>query len=174
VYGDGTAFDEVMVDVAGYGMSQAQHFALVDLPDNQIGLYFLEQDDQGWNCLHTTGSIDGFTTVGQMPSVSACQLSNHPNPFNPSTEICFSLSNEQYEQDEPVAIEIFNIKGQKVKTIPIDINKLSSRPQRRDLSSSTTWDGTDSDNRPVATGLYFYQLKVGNTAVAQKKMMLLK
>jgi hypothetical protein len=39
---------------------------------------------------------------------------------------------------------------------------------------STTWDGTDSDNRPVATGLYFYQLKVGNTAVAQKKMMLLK
>jgi hypothetical protein len=186
VYGDGTAFDEVMVDVAGYGMSQAQHFTLVDLPDNQIGLYFLEQDDQGWNCLRTTGSIDGFTTVGQMPSVPACQLSNHPNPFNPSTEISFSLSNEQYE---PVAIEIFNIRGQKVKSINVTLSLSKCDTGKNNYPSfdelrmtqagsyqtySTTWDGTDSDNRPVATGLYFYQLKVGNTAVAQKKMMLLK
>lgn len=38
---------------------------------------------------------------------------NYPNPFNPTTEISFSLTTEPTESTE---IEIYNIKGQKVKT----------------------------------------------------------
>jgi hypothetical protein len=153
-----------------------QTMKIDDIPGDDLRLTFSQGSylQSIHRIFQTQGTLDGLTAAGYTSKPNGLTLSNHPNPFNPSTEICFSLSNEQYEQDEPVTIEIFNIRGQKVKTIPIDIDAMSSRPQRRELSSSITWDGTDSSNRPVATGLYFYQLKEGNKSVAQKKMMLLK
>jgi hypothetical protein len=155
-----------------------QTMKIDDIPGDALRLTFSQGSylQSIHRIFQTQGTLDGLTAAGYTSKPNGLTLSNHPNPFNPSTEICFSLSSEQYEQDEPVAIEIFNIKGQKVKTIPIDINKLSSRPSgaRGEISSTTTWDGTDISNRPVASGLYLYQLKVGGTAVAQRKMMLLK
>jgi len=44
------------------------------------------------------------------------QLANHPNPFNPTTTIYFEITNS----DENNSIEIYNIKGQKVKSFPIN------------------------------------------------------
>jgi hypothetical protein len=99
-------------------------------------------------------------------------LANYPNPFNSSTEIRFQISD--IRQIEHAEIEIFNLLGQKVKAIPIHTDELSSRPQWRDLSSSTTWDGTDSNGQPVASGLYLYRLVAGSETLAQSKMMLLK
>jgi hypothetical protein len=103
-------------------------------------------------------------TSAQPPLVSppAVTLSNYPNPFNPSTEIRFQLSDAS--QLDHAQIEIFNVKGQKVRKLEM----------KRDLSCSITWDGTDSNNQPVASGMYLYQLRAGNQALAQKKMMLLK
>jgi flagellar hook assembly protein FlgD len=46
--------------------------------------------------------------------------------------------------------------------------------ESRDLSYSITWDGTDNNGAPVASGLYLYQLRAGKQTLAQKKMMLLK
>jgi hypothetical protein len=103
-------------------------------------------------------------TSAQPPLVSppAVTLSNYPNPFNPSTEIRFQLSDAS--QLDHAQIEIFNVKGQKVRKLEM----------KRDLSCSITWDGTDSTNQPVASGMYLYQLRAGNQTLAQKKMMLLK
>jgi hypothetical protein len=121
-----------------------------------------------------------FSFVGTNPSPETPQisLSNYPNPFKPAaagrgpaTEILFSISSELYEPDEQLIIDIFNVKGQKVRKFKAD---MSSRPQRRDLSYSVTWDGTDSANQPVSSGVYLYQLRAGKQTLAQKKMMLLK
>jgi flagellar hook assembly protein FlgD len=46
--------------------------------------------------------------------------------------------------------------------------------ESRDLSFSINWDGTDSTNQPVPSGVYLYQLRAGKQTLAQKKMMLLK
>jgi hypothetical protein len=119
----------------------------------------------------------------QLAPLPAVTLSNYPNPFNPSTEIRFQMSDAS--QLEHAQIEIFNVKGQKVRKLKAD---MSSRPQRtcaapfrskegmesRDLSYSITWDGTDNNGAPVASGLYLYQLRAGKQTLAQKKMMLLK
>jgi hypothetical protein len=105
----------------------------------------------------------------QLAPLPAVTLSNYPNPFNPSTEIRFQMSDAS--QLEHTQIEIFNTKGQKVKELKAD---MSSRPQRRDLSCTVTWDGTDSANQPVSSGVYLYQLRAGKQTLAQKKMMLLK
>jgi len=91
-------------------------------------------------------------------------LSNYPNPFNPETTISFSLSTENTETAE---INIFNIRGQKIKTLPI--NQLTNSP-----INQVTWNGTDQNDHPVASGIYFYQLNIDKKVIASKKCLLLK
>jgi len=86
--------------------------------------------------------------------------SNYPNPFNPSTTIEFSLQN-----NSKVDLSIFNIKGQKVKTlINNDLDK---------SKHSVIWNGVDSNNKPVSSGIYLYKIKAGNQE-SVKRMLLLK
>lgn len=99
-------------------------------------------------------------------------LSNYPNPFNPSTTISFnltteitSLRNASVWQAVSTEIAIYNFKGQKVKGLPI-----TPSPSH---TVSVTWDGTDQNNKPVASGIYYARLKAGNQTVI-RKMLLLK
>ncbi len=85
---------------------------------------------------------------------------NYPNPFNPSTKIEYTLPRRSN-----VTITIFDVLGRKVKTI---------FDQTMPAGTHTAyWNGTDSDNNLVATGVYFYQIKAGDF-VNTKKMLLLK
>ncbi len=86
---------------------------------------------------------------------------NYPNPFNPSTTIRFKL-----KKDSKVSLEIYNIKGQKVKTLYNDYAD-------SDKLISKTWNGTDDNNNKVANGVYFYKL-IYNGKVESKKMIMLK
>ncbi len=99
-------------------------------------------------------------------------LSNYPNPFNPAiagagrsqiTTILFSLNTENTESTELV---IHNLKGQKVRTLNIENCKLNI--------GKTVWDGTDENNQPVNSGVYFYYLILDGKIVAAKKMLLLR
>ena len=85
---------------------------------------------------------------------------NYPNPFNPETKINFDL-----KDNSNVSIEIFNIRGQKVKTL---INEQLNKGQH-----SVIWNGKDADNRSVASGIYFYRMSSENYS-ATGKMLLMK
>ncbi len=85
---------------------------------------------------------------------------NYPNPFNPSTAINYSLKNAG-----PVALEIFNIKGQKVKTL---LNKYQSSGNHQ-----ITWNGLNDQSQYVPSGIYFLKMNCGNFH-AVRKMILLK
>ena len=87
-------------------------------------------------------------------------LSNYPNPFNPSTTISFDLTSEIAEDTE---IQIFNSKGQKIRQFPI-FNE----------QSSITWDGTNSIGRSCPSGVYLYKLVSNGKELAVNKMLLLK
>ncbi len=91
-------------------------------------------------------------------------LTNYPNPFNPSTTISFSSTTELTEN---VEINIYNLKGQKVTTFPIF-------PSTNSLIHQVVWYGTDENNQPVSSGIYFFNLIVNGNSVASKKSMLLK
>ncbi|MFC1887609.1 TolB family protein [Candidatus Cloacimonadota bacterium] len=93
-------------------------------------------------------------------------LYNSPNPFNPETEICFQVPADISEEAELV---IYNLKGQKVKFLPIN-QSLSDYNRKFRI----TWNGTDDNNDPVSSGIYFCQLKVNESTVANKKMLLMK
>ncbi len=85
---------------------------------------------------------------------------NYPNPFNPFTTIEYSLPKKSH-----VRIEIFNILGQKVKTL---VNETKSAGEYR-----AVWNSNDSEDNVAATGIYLYRFQAGDF-VATKKMLLLK
>jgi hypothetical protein len=85
---------------------------------------------------------------------------NYPNPFNPATNIQFSLP-----QRSEVQLVVYNILGAEVARL-IEAN----------LSAGTytvQWDATDFTGSPVASGIYLYRLSAGTTSLA-RKMVLLK
>lgn len=89
------------------------------------------------------------------------KLSNYPNPFNPSTTISFNVLSE----NETTELTIYNMKGQKVKTLikenlTVDVH-------------TVTWNGLDESGRNAASGVYFYQLTNGS-ASETKKLILMK
>ncbi|HPY97331.1 MAG TPA: carboxypeptidase regulatory-like domain-containing protein, partial [Candidatus Cloacimonadota bacterium] len=85
---------------------------------------------------------------------------NYPNPFNPETTVSFDLAEESR-----VTIDIYNIKGQKVKTLINDnLNAGSHR---------VVWNGKDDAERNVSSGIYFYNMKSGKYT-STRKMILIK
>ncbi|MDO9578441.1 MAG: choice-of-anchor Q domain-containing protein, partial [Candidatus Cloacimonadales bacterium] len=96
--------------------------------------------------------------------VLSYELSNFPNPFNPTTTINFST--EQNKQNGLIEIEIFNIKGQKVKTF-------TNLPITKSSNHQIVWDGTDQTEKPVSSGIYFYQLRSNDKPIATNKMILM-
>ena len=87
-------------------------------------------------------------------------VSNYPNPFNPTTTIEYSLPSETN-----VELDIFNIKGQKVKTLAQGGHKAGVH--------SVTWNGNNSFGKQVSSGIYFYRLKT-NSKTVNRKILLLK
>ena len=94
---------------------------------------------------------------------------NYPNPFTVSTTISFEFSNEQHQQNEQNTISIYNIKGQKIKTLEC-INQVDAKATKSFYS--TTWDGTDFNNKKVASGLYIYKLTLENKTKVKKMLMI--
>jgi len=85
---------------------------------------------------------------------------NYPNPFNPSTTIDFDMALNGH-----VSIEIYNIKGQRVKEVASG-NYSAGR-------HSVVWNGDDTAGRSVGSGVYFYRMTTdGYSSV--RKMLLMK
>jgi hypothetical protein len=85
---------------------------------------------------------------------------NYPNPFNPETTISFSLTNADF-----ASLIVYNLKGEKVATIADGILPAGEH--------NYIWHGNDDNATPVATGIYFYQLKTSQQTET-RKMILLK
>ncbi len=84
---------------------------------------------------------------------------NYPNPFNPTTTISFSLPAEQ-----DIELAIFNIKGQKVKTLYSGTADIGEH--------NVVWEGRDKNNKQVSSGIYFYKLTTNNKELTRKMLMM--
>ncbi len=85
---------------------------------------------------------------------------NYPNPFNPATRIEYSLPHRSQ-----VTIEVFNLLGQKVRSLVESEQPAGLHTLR--------WDGTDDGGQVVSTGVYLYRFRAGDY-VETRKMLLLK
>ena len=98
--------------------------------------------------------------VGEKISPSTFYLyQNHPNPFNPITQINYQLSKNSH-----IKIEVYDMMGKLVKTL---VNEFQSPGYR-----FVKWDGQNFENQKVSSGVYFYSLQ-SESFIATKKMILL-
>ena len=84
---------------------------------------------------------------------------NYPNPFNPNTTIWYSIQNSRF-----VSLKVYDLLGDEVTTL---VN------EEKTPGSYHVEFQAKLGNRQLASGVYFYVLKVGEKIEA-KKMMLLK
>jgi len=194
-YNEGTWMENPFI-MAGISGDQNTTPALADL-DNDGDLDLTLGDYDG-----TLSYYENLLYVVEadldLPQINDLELSNFPNPFNPSTTINFNVT----QTFSFVIIEIYNLKGQKVKTLDchpelikgsVRVNsaprpsffdsaqddKLRTvfgnrrRTQTGNNQYSVVWDGTDQNNKAVTSGVYFARLKLGKQT-AVRKMLLMK
>ncbi len=94
----------------------------------------------------------------------AMKVAIYPNPFNPETTISFEL--EEKDRNQPVTVDIFNVRGQKVQSLYRGIPST--------IKTDLTWNGTDDTGRNVASGIYYTVVLVSSRSPLVKKMILLK
>ncbi len=81
---------------------------------------------------------------------------NYPNPFNPVTNIKFSINKPGH-----VSLKVYDVKGRLVETLVND--------HREAATYDVVWNAEGA-----SSGVYFYSLTVNNGAAETKRMILLK
>ncbi|MBI9072977.1 MAG: sulfatase-like hydrolase/transferase [Melioribacteraceae bacterium] len=115
--------------------------------------YYLDQ------CLFSTGlttSLEEDKTIIKSYDIN---LTNWPNPFNPSTNISYVLP-----EASKVRLAIYNSIGQLVKVI---VNEEANKGE-----NLTVWNGKDQNNREVSSGIYYATLETHFTKISRKLVLL--
>jgi hypothetical protein len=87
-------------------------------------------------------------------------LGNYPNPFNPTTQIGFRLP-----ETSEVSILISGIQGNLVRELALNQSFEAG-------DHFMTWDATDKNGQPVASGMYVYLFKAGRYQKTEKMLLL--
>ena len=118
--------------------------------------------------------------------ITAHNLQNYPNPVNISlnknTLISFDTPLRSQKID-PI-IEIYNIRGQKIKTLRTGMSfyelavKAGLAQENLDLINSQNysaiWDLRDENRRHVGAGVYFYRAVVDGQVIGTNRMSVIK
>ena len=89
------------------------------------------------------------------PGFEVALHQSYPNPFNAATVISYQL-----DQHRRVALVVYDLTGQVVRHLVAE-----SQPPG---GHRVTWDGHDDGGRPVATGVYLYQLTIDELRLVRK------
>ncbi|MCF7857746.1 MAG: T9SS type A sorting domain-containing protein [Candidatus Cloacimonetes bacterium] len=159
--------NEVEITDASWAL---QEFDISEAANDQSTVYIrwtMGATDGGWTyCGWNIDDVQIYAIEGNMTHSEQelnvfTELRNYPNPFNPSTSISFSV----YSDLSYINLEIYNIKGQKVKQLVND--------QLPSGHYSFVWNGKDNNNKQVSSGVYFYKL-TSDDFVQTRKMLLVK
>ena len=109
------------------------------------------------------GQINPFdcavTDASDTPMRRTVLSQNHPNPFNPTTVIEFTLASPTH-----VSLAVYDVAGRWVATL-VDGPAEGTRV--------VEWNGTNAAGMPVGSGVYYYRLVAGDVAES-RAMVLLK
>lgn len=111
------------------------------------------------------GALDGGGEIYslemriEIPSMPLTLFQNVPNPFNPSTRISFFLPDAIQ-----VRIEIFDVSGRRI-AVPVDGRYEAGR-------HSVHWNGMNAAGSAVASGVYYYRMTAGKTAMTKKLVLM--
>lgn len=130
------------------------------------GLWSEGTAQPGDNTLVTNpGDPNDFPAITSVDNLSERPLlfelnNNYPNPFNPTTNISFSIS-----ENSNVVLTIYNSLGEKIRTL-VD-NYFTTG------NYTSQWNARDDFGEKVQSGVYIYQL-VADNFTDSKRMILIK
>jgi len=154
-----TCIDTANIELRFYEYEPTQD-STRDITSSEICTYKVKNIQADPNKTFYTISFKDGEVNTATTEVKTALDGNYPNPFNPSTSIKFTLA-----QSGNVKLQVFNVKGQLVKTLVNTIKEVGSH--------TIIWNGTDDQNKPVTSGIYFYRLEA-NSTTAVKRMLLIK
>ncbi|TSC52663.1 MAG: 5'-nucleotidase [Parcubacteria group bacterium LiPW_41] len=126
---------------------QIDYLVFADLPLNGITSVIEDFEDST-----ITDVKDKFTIP-----ISYYLSQNYPNPFNPSTTITFHLSKSSF-----VTLKVFDVLGREVATLVNEEKSVGEHSVQFNASH-------------LSSGMYIYQINIGNGQFVQtKKMILMK
>jgi hypothetical protein len=146
-YDEAQMWDDYMVE------DGVDYYYKISVADSDYQIQYLSSD-----ILHAYFD-GGFGQERMIPNDITLE-SNYPNPFNPVTQIRFCLPELSH-----VRLEVFNTRGQTIRTI-LDEDKPMGW-------HTVMWDGKDTNNQDVASGIYFYVLEAQGKRLL-KKMVLVR
>ena len=167
-----TLFSNPLV-ISGIGGTS---FSTPALPDSTLHFWKVEAVDRYGLSTESSDVYSFFVLagvgIGDEPSQPglprAFALSqNYPNPFNPSTSIRYDIpgTSSSGMQDVHTMIQIFNTRGQLVRTL-VDGTMGPG-------SYVVQWDGRSDAGEPAGSGIYLYRIQAGAFS-AIRKMIVLK
>ena len=134
--------------------------------ENESAMYFGGFDPNGYTSTNNAwinkriwNTLDTGTNSSQTASDFKVH-DNYPNPFNPSTNIPYTILTGDF-----ISLTIYDLNGSKIKSL---INKYSHAGNH-----TVKWNGKDEKGIFVSAGVYFYSIEAGNLRQT-KKMILLK
>ncbi len=101
--------------------------------------------------------IESATKLAAKPP-KASLGQNHPNPFNPTTTIRYSL-----REATDVRLAIYNILGQEIRLLVRHFQPVGNY--------TVVWDGRNEIGREVSTGIYLYRLQAGSDVLVHKMLL---
>lgn len=108
-------------------------------------------------------NFDGGNNGVDVPQISGLAgfdlAGASPNPFNANTDISFTVPSRSH-----VSIEVYNILGQKVRTLVDETLEGDSYVRE--------WDGRTDNGERVSSGIYFYKMVAGQFSATQKAVLL--
>ncbi|RKU28699.1 hypothetical protein C6497_08030 [Candidatus Poribacteria bacterium] len=123
----------------------------------QLNTYQIDTDSSNLSVEDYTGE-DGLTQK-DLSNGSFNQLyQNYPNPFNPETWIPITLAS-----DTDFSLSIYDEKG-----ILVAIKQYGIHPQGKHILH---WDGRNTKNEKVASGVYFYTINAGGFKATRKMVI---
>jgi|GEM_PF-1570676 len=136
-------------ELPGCGTSESGHiYRWVDRQVTTGMTYFYKLKQVDFDGGTTWSQVASATVSSAVPQV--CSLNqNYPNPFNAFTKIGY-----QIPKDGPVSLKVFNISGQEVRTL-VDSERVIGEYE-------VLWNGRNTEDHDMASGLYFCRLKAGD------------
>ena len=99
-------------------------------------------------------TLEISSSKNTVPSVITISQ-NYPNPFNPQTNFHYTI-----HKAGKVSFSIYNVVGELIYTI--------NKGMLFTGDYNITWKGVDNLNQPVSSGVYFYQLTLGESVKSGK------
>jgi len=145
--------------IASTELDVMEYTDFLTIPESVYRYYIVALYPDGESDRTNQVTIDQTLSVHDLTPVTFALKPNYPNPFNPVTNIGFTLP-----QAERVTLKIYNIKGALVKTVVDDYLQAGDH--------LVQWQGVNNNNRPVGSGVYFYRIEAGNNTEVRKALLL--